>query len=68
MVRHRYGTDIFHDYVRISGCSRVGDSMRRTTTTQGVFIGAGSASMHLVAIRSARFAEPTAGRLLPLRH
>ena len=51
MVRHRYGTDILHDYVRISGCSGVGDPMHRTTTTQGVVIGAGSASMHLVAIR-----------------
>ena len=65
---HCHGIEILHDHVGILYCSGVGGSVRRTTATQGISNVPGPASMHFLSIRSARIAEPTKGRLLPLRH
>jgi hypothetical protein len=65
---HCHGIEILHDHVGILYCSCVGGTMRRTTATQGTSTAPGPASMHFLSIRSARIAEPTKGRLLPLRH
>ena len=65
---HCHGIKILRDHVGVLYCSGVGGTMHRTTAAQGISIVPGPASMHFLSIRSARIAEPTKGRLLPLRH